>query len=57
MAYIQMWDPQKRRFVTVLDEKVGEYEKQGLTTKLPTKQELDWMQKSPIAYSDTISQP
>ena len=57
MAYIQMWDPQRRRFVTVSDEYVEEYKKQGLTTKLPTKEELDWMQKNPIAYSDTISQP
>jgi len=57
MAYIQMWDPQRRRFVTVSNEYVEEYKKQGLTTKLPTKEELDWMQKNPIAYSDTISQP
>lgn len=36
MAFVQMWDPNKRTYVTVNDQFVDKYKSQGLTTKLPT---------------------
>lgn len=40
MAFTKMWDPNKRTYVTVNEKYADKYKSQGLTTDLPSKEQI-----------------